>query len=680
MKQLWRLNPVRPPASALCALLALLLGLFLLLELRHPYFFLQDDNRAVALADIKTIHDSLSGGILPSYNFNQFLGYPMFTGHPALYPPAFASIAFSQFLFGHIFAALDIYAISHLLLAGAGMLFFLGAAGIGGTAAFFGALAWGLSPMAVHAGANWITVAVTAGWLPWMLFAALNFLKKPSPLSFAAMCAARTALMFQGYPQYFIVSCLFEILFALAFTSLQDTELAGASKLDRIFRLAGRNIAAAVRERTFLLYLASFVFTAALCAPILLPAFDLIEASKSRTGALSFAEFSYLNLSLTQWLKGLVYPFTHYAGHVAEMKQMDKLSYLGYLPLLFLGWKFSRRRTASPAWFAALLCAVTAWLWALGAFNPAEYYVPVLNRFRWHFKMLLFADFFLIAAAAAAAAEFLEEKKLFLRPTSWLFLLAGAHLINMGAFYLAGPRAVFRLYEESVPLREPMGAFIADGRIATVGFPLRHEAGAASLGFQYASLFGLFHFAGYEPLVPRLNAVETGGLNYEASLTGAISREQLARMRTWGVKYYVTPSRPAKRYVNALHGEGMSEFIISPGRNIFRDMKAAPLAKAPDGTPAGKVEASGGRLTARFARPFTGCAELNFLYHPMLRAEDDGVKLERSPSGRILACASSPVREIAIYPSNSALKKGLIIMLCAAAALAALFSAKRIFK
>lgn len=680
MKQLWRLNPVRPAMTQLFALLALMLGLFLLLEVRHPCFFLQDDNRAVALADIKTIHDSLSGGILPSYNFNQFLGYPMFTGHPALYPPAYASIGLSKFLFGHIFAALDIYAISHLLLAGAGMLFFLGAAGIGGTAAFFGALAWGLSPMAVHAGANWITVAVAAGWLPWMLFAALSFLKKPSPLSFAAICAARTALMFQGYPQYFIVACLFEVLFALSFTAAQDTELSEAVKTDDILRLCRRNLAAIVREKTFLLYLSSFVFTAALCAPIVLPAFDMVAESKTRTGALSFAEFSYLNLSLMEWLKGLVYPFTHYAGHMAEQKQMDKLSYLGYIPLLFIGWKLGRKRTFSPAWPAAMLCAAIAWLWALGAFNPVEYYVPVLNRFRWHFKMLLFADFFLIAAAAAAAAEFLEEKKSFLRPSAWLFLVVGLHLINMGAFYLAGPRAVFRLYEESVPMKEQMGAFLSDGRIATVGFPLRHEAGAASLGFQYASLFGLFHFAGYEPLVPRLNALETGGLNYEASLTGDISRERIIHMRSWGVKYYVTPSQPPERYVKALHREGISEFIISPGRNIFRDTSAAPLAKAPDGTPAKKVEASAGRLTARFDKPFTGCAELNFLYHPMLRPEGEGLRLERSPSGRILACAAEPVSRIAIYPSNSALKKGLIIMLCAAAALAALFSAKRIFR
>lgn len=681
MKKLWRLNPLRPSVPALLGVLALTLGLLLLLELGYPYFFFQDDNRAVALSTIWTSFDSIRGGVLPSYNFNQFLGYPMFTGHPSLYPPAFASVKLSQWLFGHIFATLDIYAITHLLLAGAGMLFFLGAIGIGGSAAFFGALAWGLAPMAVHAGANWIAVAVAAGWLPWLLFMALNFLKKPSPAAFAGMCLVRTAFLFHNYPQYFICSCLFEILFALAFVTAQDPDFTGSVNLEQTLSLCRRNVSAIVRDRTFLLYLASFIFTAALCAPILVPALDSITNSDARAGALSLSEFSYLNLSLLQWLKGLIYPFTAYTGQIAEMKQMDKLSYLGYLPLLLIGWKLTgRRRTGNAAWGAALLCAAVSWLWALGVFNPVEYYIPLLNRFRWHFKMLLFADFFLLLAATAAAAEMIEEKKYFLRPAAWTFLLAGLQLINMGLFYLAGPRVIFRKYPEEVPFTESMKSFIADGRIATVGFPLHHGAGAASLGFQYAALFNLFHFGGYETLVPPENSRETGRLNYEASITGDLTPGQIRHMRSWGVKYYVTPNHPPQRYLKALHAEGISEFIISPDRNIFRDTQAVPLAKSPDGTPALLVTTGRGRLRALFAAPFSGCAELNFIYNPMLRAEDPALRLERTPSGRIAACASTPVKEIVLYPSYPALKKGLIIMLCAAAALAALFTTKRIFR
>ena len=85
---------------------------FAVIEIRFPYFFLNDDNADSYLCVYKHSVRSVLSGEFPFYNFHQFCGSRFFgTGQTgSLNPLVYLSAFISTIIFGHFDATIDIMA------------------------------------------------------------------------------------------------------------------------------------------------------------------------------------------------------------------------------------------------------------------------------------------------------------------------------------------------------------------------------------------------------------------------------------------------------------------------------------------------------------------------------------------------------------------------------------------
>jgi hypothetical protein len=471
------------PSLMFAATLAVASLLLLLLEVRSPYYFLQHDG----LEDFLPLYfhnwRSLHKGQIPFYNFHTFTGIPhLAMGQPAVfYIPQYLAMFLSETIWGHPFAAIDLMAFMHGLLAVAGgylLLRYLGAsdmaAAFGGLTAFTGFFVW--------AGRMWPTVLMLCAWFPWMLWAALRYLEKPSVSRAGWLMFFRLALLFGGYPHFFILAMIFEHLFALSYV------------------LAVRFSRWQIR---YLKYVAICVPTVLLGLPFLLPVWVEVGRSLQRSGPLSYAEFSVLSVPPIFWMFGQLFAFInlHLPKNLVIARSIPYLSYIGYLPaLLPLGagvlWK---KRPESRPWLIAIgVCFSIALLWCWNVLGPLIYHVPVLNRLRWPFKLIYFAGFFQCLAAALVLTLFSRR---------WQRIAIGCLVVNWIVVCCFLPNHAWDVRNHQIPLRSPWQESLKDSRYLMIS---RNPAFSDFKEFverNYAVLWGQDDILGLEPLVPRLNAM-----------------------------------------------------------------------------------------------------------------------------------------------------------------------------
>ena len=151
-----------------------------------------------------------------------------------------------------------------------------------------------------------------------------------------------------------------------------------------------------------------------------------------------------------------------------------------------------------------------------------------------------------------------------------------------------------------------------------------------TLGYNYAAQWGLYHFAGYETFVSQENASHTLGLNYDAMLVrnggsaSEITPDTLAKLRAWGVRWYVAPvGRPAA-WLAAMVPTASDEYRV-----LYRDDQAVPMAFVLEGT---ETQAEGvdleigtNVLTVRTDRTTPSTVVVSFLANAGFSLTVDGV-------------------------------------------------------
>jgi len=102
-------------------LAATVLAVLLAIELRRPYYFLQDDNRDFALPCLVHNWRALRGGEIAQFNFHQYAGAPHLSNGPSgtLNAPGYAAMFASCVLLGQPFGAVD-FLVTFYLVAGDG--------------------------------------------------------------------------------------------------------------------------------------------------------------------------------------------------------------------------------------------------------------------------------------------------------------------------------------------------------------------------------------------------------------------------------------------------------------------------------------------------------------------------------------------------------------------------------
>ena len=669
-------------------LLSLLISaIFVCIELSHPYFFFQDDNRNQNLPYYLHNLRALLAGEIPLFNFHQSLGTPMLAciQSAAFYPINYLALGLSRLFLGHYYGAMEFIALIHLLAAGLGFFYFMRFFRLSPASCFFGAIAWPLCGFVMTAGNSWIQVVGYAAFLPWILLFSARLINEFRWKYFWILAALRLFDLLLGYPPFFAYTVFFDLMTAcLLYPAIRHSgETAG--RFPHSFKgfalMHGGN------------YLVAMIFG----LPLLLPAFHQISISADRSAALPWNDYIRISTDLHHWINGLVTPFS--SMPVNFWNDQHFISHIGYLPLLFAGvavlyWNNREKRKIIGAF--ALLAAIS-FLWATGTLIPRIfYYVPIYDRLRWPFKVSFFTSFYLIVIATFGFN--LLTDRLALLEKRWgrsvktiVPIVMTAHLANFLLLYALLPQHMFSVQLDAVPFDEPLKETLADGRIVSLGLPTvmagqKRIYGHAvpQLGFNYPTLFGLYGFGGYELLLAKKNVQATLGLRGRSAIIvddGPLDLEKLPALeqfRGWGVKWYVIDSA-----IQIASLDGFKLAYRDGNRTIVHDALAKDFAYWVDTSSSQGIQwkFSTNSLSLVTNRDTAGPLQLNLLYNPFFSARIDGgaTDIRETPHGQIALLVPAGRHEVVLSYSDPYFLWGVAISGCAAlaAGLLVLFSWRR---
>jgi len=647
--------------ALLFSALVLLAGLFMaVFETRAPYYFMQDDNRAQLLPFQIHNYTSLArDGEIAQFNFHQSLGIPANGGAAGvLYPPVLASLWLSQKIFGHFWAAADLLAPFHIVLAGGGAFFLASALGMELLPAFFVAFSWAFCPVVIFSGASWWHSLCTAAWFPWLLYGILRLYALRDGMAVFIITLASAALMYEGHPQFALYASVFAALLGLGLLFLDPEQVSySAGKMPD--NSGKKNVLSYLRGRgaRFVLFACMAVGAGWLLAmPVLQPLIDAMHESILRSKPLNYSEFSARNLPWLTWFTGLVWPFSADGEFMENAFRLDKQAFLGYVPLGLLLFSFIKVRDIGWRMFT-LIAGLAAFglLWATGCFNQLEYFVPYFNHLRWHFKLIPYLNLLLLLLAGFGASYLWRRG---LKKTVWT--LAAVHLAFLFCFYAFGPRMVFRLYEEKMPAApETRYTEFSHARVVGVEWPDNGSVFMPGLLADYATVSGLYGFAGYDVLMPFANSSATFGLNYGSAIK-LLDKDMLSAMRSWGVRWYIAPvTLNSNKQFMENHGLRLAH--NDGNRLVYEDPKAAPLVADASGAAVPDWHAHGNHFEAHGLTG--GCYRLNWLYRSGFFAVSDlgrNIAVTQTPDERLGVCLAQGETGFDLSWHSRRLKAGFI--------------------
>jgi len=643
------------------------LAFFAIIETVQPYYFLQDDNRDIFLPLYVHNYRAALDGQLAQYNFFQSLGKPHFaTGQVAAFSPVpYVSIFLSNLLFGHVFASLDILVLIYLLLGAASVVLLLRLLGFSGAAGVFAATSWCLSPFNMLTSQSWTTYAPMIGLLPWILIGTLLVYRGRYRLGVPTFVLSHLAVFYIGAPQFFLYAAMIEGLFLVyvVVDRLRTNDMTGREIVRQLAVFGGLTI-----------------LVTALCMPLLLPMWNAMKASAFRGQGMSVIRLSSCRISLPQLVNGLFTPFTRWYEPLGpewcENYFEPSYTHQGFpATLLLLAYPWVRRKYAKETRRVTDACFVAGiflMLGALGLLAPISSVIPIANRFRWPFKFFGFANFLLVAVCTAPAFDaLLARLKTSSRRSAVTIVFVAAQFVNLLVLDISFPRQAFFEHLDNVPLREPLQGRLAGTR--TVGVGCRGMVGrdqklytASTLGFDYAMLWELHYFGGYDPLVPQRNFNATLGLEYTAVLCMAAERIPFDHLRQWGVQTYILNEPLAPLYEPVFARQGLQRVWADVDRVVMVDPHAAPLAGSRDCRMRGL-----GRVGDDFATTVEcrrdSLVALRFLFHPYLTVTVDGqpVPLRKASADFVVVAVPAGIHEIRLAYDDPSIDIGISIALLA---------------
>ncbi len=619
-------------------LIGLLLLFISVLENRYAYYFLHDDNINYSLPLLVHNYRSLLIGELPLYNFHQYLGTELLScGQPAsLYPLIYIAVFLSKFFFGHYFATIEILVLAHLIIGSIGMFVFIKGIGLDDRCAFFGAITWPLSSFIIYVSSSWWHVSGLAAYFPWMIYFALRLLKENSYKNLIALVIVRLLIFYIGHVQFFvyaiIIECLTVFIFLIGFW-LKKTikDLVKTIKyylfsviitlllsfplflpMWHLMKISGRSSRLSYFEFSSGSY-PIYSWIVGLVYP-----FSNVFYEKSNTWLsralpyLSHVGYVSLFFIIVCFIFILIYfkkicmkryfgkfsvflfPFVILGGMtflIYRWRTRLCVSYVGCIFLFFIiicsifvliCFKriYNNRRDfgkLSLFVYAFFILGGIVFFWSAGFFNRILYLIPVYNRFRWIFRMNIFTNFYLINLSAIGLYLFLRNIVYSSKNRYLIFwIIIFIEIANFSFLYLSSAQKNFRIRLENIPLEEPLKDKINTGRIISMGYQFEDQYFANGICFDYATLWGLYHFAGYEQLITQETSTACLGLNYIASYEIEKDKFPIDYFRIWGVKWYIV----SKKRIEC--STIFSEYDIQPifeddNRIVFFDKKANPL-------------------------------------------------------------------------------------------------------
>jgi len=585
-----------------------------IMEIRQPYFFLQDDNCDSYICQYVHSLRSVTQGEFPLYNFHQlggisFLGKGQ-TGQLNLF--VYIGGALSKLFLGHLCGTVDAVAWLYLIAGAIGMLILLEKVfSLSRVASITGAIAWSFNSFSIYCGSNWIIAIILTGTMPWIVLGT-NYLMNHKGIKALIIAAIpKVFLFYGGHPQYFVYAVLFDYIFVLS----------------RIFIDTPKGSRAKAEGKFTLNYFFSGLLVTLWSLPLLGPMWGAMNDSVDRSGKLIFGTFINNKYRLGDFVLGIFLPILKYditdsefiedgieVGIIDTIDAIQKnMSHFGYILLIafILGIvhlilkRSDLRKSGDNVVKKTAVCVpglIIAFLWATsGWFNRIIFFIPVLNRFRYPFKLMQFALFFMIIIAAVMLSyifkELLANKNRIKNILSAAFPLI--ECINLLALYLVLPVRYFGVYTVSaIPFEEPFYDNLAGARYVTLmdapdywdkenNLTRTGYDTAATLAYNYATYYGLNNRSGYDLMMTEETLIACSDFIYIGDdICGDVSEpyeNMVEFMRYSGVSYYVTLPENADYLEEYFEPYGITRCYDDGTRVIFYDALAYPMVYTSDG-------------------------------------------------------------------------------------------------
>ena len=549
----------RPPAlpPLFWALLAYVL-LFFAMESARPCYFLSDDNAdwfvGAYVHDYRVLSET---GRLAEVNYFQHGGEPFVEqGQTAvLYPPIYLGVWCAQALSGDLRWSLEWIAFLNLAIGLLGFYAWLRQGGVTRWHAAIAALAWAFNPFVLIIAESWIFTTHVSAWLPWLFWSLDRLLARPSASAAAFLGISATLLLVQGYVQYFAYAILFLIIYAL-------------------FQFATRRVTRRLAV-FYHLFLAMFIFTI-LSLPLLLPMHDCVTSSAMRSSPQPIDAALYFSVDWPNVPWAQVLEFNRWIAFGASAAILYCPAMLA-VPLLifrlfYVGWETRWRIIVLLllGLLAVTFCTDAHWLLSQ---------LPIFDRFRWPFKVFLFADFFFIAALAWTAASWNNRQ-----PPH----LVGGRIIAgvcLTVVFLANLDIALAYHDEdrlswtdlSATLKPlPKGLDRRFGRVITVGDDIDQSVAGYFFTRAYATYFAFPSIGGYNPLVRQDILSYSLNIDYPNICTDKITPDYAKSAEAKCVRYWIFDTNSA-HFAESKTIPQFRAIDTTPERVIYEDPQAALL-------------------------------------------------------------------------------------------------------
>jgi hypothetical protein len=530
-------------------------GLWLLLfviESIRPCFFLHDDNATWFIGayvhDFRVVTET---GRLAEVNYDQYGGEPFLEqGQTAvLYPPVYLGVALAKWVSGDLRWSIEWIAAEHLTLGLLGFYFWLRQGGVAPCLAALGGLAWVLNPFVLIVASSWIMVSYVVAWLPWLFWALDRLFVRPSTLSAFFLGTIAALFFLQGYVQWVVYSILFLSLYAL-FRFVARTEHARVSRLAIGYDLI-------ISALIFLI----------LALPLLLPMLHAVDASAARSKPFSInlaLDYRVLKDDLVRAQFCLFRPNLVF-GLSSAILYCPALLLLPVMILRFfyVGTEIRQRL------FPLLLLSVLA-LFFSSRWHFLLTMMPVMEKFRWPFKVFILADFFLLASLVWSVSSWTKSR---LSAACLAVVLLASLTISL-SYHDGNFFSKTTLPTSDNPL--PPGMNPGLGRVIAIDNLLPEAASYRFYTHCHGTFFDVPSLGGYDPLVGRDQLRFALGLDFPNVFYGAITPEIRQKLDARAVRYWIVdPRSPQLQEVEVF--PGLKRLASEPDCVDFEDMQAAPL-------------------------------------------------------------------------------------------------------
>ncbi len=643
-------------------LLALLtLVMLTVMEWSHPYFFLQDDNRTYHLPYYVHNLKALLGGELPFFNFNQYLGTPVSFLSAPFYPINYIALLISRLLLGHYFGAMEFIAVFYLTVAAVGFYRFSRSFGLEELSCCFGSIAWVFSPFVITIGNSWIHTLGFAAYLPWLLLYSSRQIGEFSSKDVMLLLFFRLMAILLGYPQWFLYTAFFELIILATFLFKQ-----AGNKWKGFSSVAFR-------------YLGNYLALLLVSLPFLLQLVRESSLSFARKKVLAWEEYTLYSYRIGDWLNGLLAPFRDNGNHF--FGELNFVSHIGYVTVLLalVALYISKKSEFRREILLFALLSLFSFFWSADIIITKIFYcLHFFNRLRYPFKLQFFTSFFLVTLATFGFNYFAAWLRGKYRSGALIMLLTILllHSLNFLVLYTLLPQRMLSNHLDKPPFTEQLKDRLAEGRIVSAGQDVVWDGERVvpgntvpTLGYNFAMLWGLHHFGGYEALLSQKNfttsmeLVNNSIFNVDSGKPLDFSVDvPLNYLRKWGVKWYVVNSAiPIKGT------DGLELVHSDPYRNVLYDPTGRPFVYWSDDvkTTLPEVRFRSNSVEISTQRSSAGLLTVNVLYNSLFRGYLDGneVAVAETEDGQMSVVVPPGAHKIRIEYVDNSFSKGLLVSL-----------------